>query len=164
MERKVGFSKYHVMSAFRIPQSRSNFPFMDNRDFSANRPPRNARPDGHNVKRHAACPAAKGDIEGRSDSWEDAARGIEPKARVLCQDRVRETTRSMSGSSLKLDRHLKRGGTPDVRTVLVYRRNNQALSFSSTLDGIPMCRNRPMRPNTRSKTRWRPEVTGSCRY
>ena len=67
-----------------------------------------------NVRRQAGSLADNGDIEGRG-SWTNATCGTEPKARVLCQDHVRESTRSMSGSSLNLGSTSEAWcGTPDV--------------------------------------------------
>ena len=100
MERKVGFRECHVMSATRIPRLGPKFPFVDNRNFSANRPPRNERAD---VKKHAVCAVnVNGGIEGRGGHWKNATCTAGPNARVLCQDHVREATWSMSGSSLNL--------------------------------------------------------------
>jgi len=148
------------MSAIRISRSRSKFPFVDTQGFSASKPPRNR---GHDVRRHtdAAC-SADGDTEERGDSRENAARAADPKGGILCQDHVRDTAWSMSGLSLKFGSTPEAWGLLNVRTALLYRRNDQAPSFSSILDGIPMCRHRPRRPTRRSGTRWRREATGLC--
>jgi len=86
------------------------FSFFGQSLFSAYKPPCN-RQDAYDVTEHAdtTCPVTGGDI-GESDvSWENTTCAAVSKARFLRQDHVRETARSMLGSSLNL------GSTPEAR-------------------------------------------------